>query len=514
MSRGAGRAAQLAEQAARLVGTDASLARRTAQQATEAARAGGDGRSAALALRAHGRAALELGRLAEATQALREAVREAERAGEPGTAAKARVTLAYALSERGRTADALRQLDRAAEVLRGRSAAPMFMQRGLVLWRCGRTDEALEAYRRALPTLRRGPDRLMEARLYNNRSLVYIDRGELVAAEADLLRVAALARDEGQAGMAADAETNLGYLHLRRGDVPAALGYLDSAEATYRAQDVRPRELLLTRGELLLSVGAFDEARQTAERAIDELTAAGWRSLLAEAELLLSQAQLAGNDVPAAQQAARVAATLFGRQRRPGWATVARYTALRADERARRADPAAAAAGAAGGRPARRDGLARTGTGRPARRRPGGARPGRRRHRTPRAAPGRGSAHPGKHRAADPSLVRRGARPVGHRPRGGGGTGAASRVPGHGAAAGNAGRERTAGARRQPCVRRRVARHPDRRTGRISTQGAGLGRALARRRAGTSAGAAAGRRGAGRRAGRAAPDLGRGRTRC
>ncbi len=160
-------------------------------------------------------------------------------------------------------------------MLRGQAAAPMLMQRGLVLWRCGRTDEALEAYRRALPTLRRFADRLMEARLYNNRSLVYIDRGELVAAEADLLRVAALARAEGQAGMAADAETNLGYLNLRRGDVPAALGFLETAEATYRAQDVRPRELLLTRGELLLSVGAFDEARQTAERAIDQLTAAG-----------------------------------------------------------------------------------------------------------------------------------------------------------------------------------------------------------------------------------------------
>ena len=334
MNRGTQRTEQLAERAARLVGTDAGLARRTAQQATAAARAAGDGRSAALALRAHGRAALELGQLAEATQALREAVREAERAGEPRAAAEARITLAYALSERGRTADALRQLDRAAEVLRGRAAAPMLMQRGLVLWRCGRTDEALLAYRRALPMLRRGPDRLMEARLYNNRSLLYIDRGELVAAEADLRRVAALARAEGQAGMAADAETNLGYLNLRRGDVPAALGFLDSAEATYRAQDVRPRELLLTRGELLLTVGAFDEARETAERAIALLTAAGWRSLLAEAQLLLSQAQLAANDVPAAQQAARAAATLFGRQRRPGWATVARYTSLRADERA------------------------------------------------------------------------------------------------------------------------------------------------------------------------------------
>ncbi|HEV7656019.1 MAG TPA: CHAT domain-containing protein [Mycobacteriales bacterium] len=339
MSRRPGRGADLADTAARLVGTDPALARRTAQDAVTAARTDRDGRAAALALWAHGRAALELGRLDEATQVLREAVREAGRAGEPEAAAEARVTLAYALSERGRTADALRQLDRAGDVLRGPLAGRVLMQRGVVLWRCGRTEEALEAYRRALPALRRGPDRLMEARLYNNRSLVHIDRNELAAAEADLLRTVELLRAEGQHALAADAETNLGFVTFRRGDVPAALGFLDSAEATYRANGVLPRELLLTRGELLLSVGAFDEARQTAERAIEQFTAAGWRSLLAEAQLLLSQAQLAGDDVAAAQGAASAAATLFGRQRRPGWAAVARYTALRADERAGQLTP-------------------------------------------------------------------------------------------------------------------------------------------------------------------------------
>src|SRR5829696_3554645 len=328
-----------AEAAARLVGTNPPQAQAVALEAVALARAAGDTRAAAQAYRAHGRAALELGRLDEATRSFRTAVRAAERGGEPGTAAQCRVSLAYALSERGHTAPALRELDRAAAVLRGQQAAAMLMQRGLVLWRCGRTDEALESYRRALPTLRRGPDRLVEARLHNNRSLVYVDRGELAAAEADLLKVAELCRAEGQHLLAADAEANLGYVAFRRGDVPAALGFLDSAEATYRAQGVRPRELLLTRGELLLSVGAFDEARQTAERAIEQFAGAGWQSLLAEAQLLLSQAQLAGDDVAAAQGAASSAARLFGRQRRPGWATVARYTALRADERAGQLTP-------------------------------------------------------------------------------------------------------------------------------------------------------------------------------
>jgi tetratricopeptide (TPR) repeat protein len=328
-----------AEVAARLVGTNPPQAQAVALEAVALARAAGDMRAAAQAYRAHGLAGLELGRIEEATRSFRTAIRAADLGGDPVLAAECRSSLAYALSERGRTAEALRQLDRAAPMVRGPSAGKLLMQRGVVLWRCGRTEEALEAYRRALPLLRRGPDRLLEARLYNNRSLVYVDRGELVAATGDLCRAAELYRASGQHVLAADTEGNLGYVAFRRGDVPAALGFLDSAEATYRAQGVRPRELLLTRGELLLSVGAFDEARQTAERAIEQFAAAGWRSLLAEAQLLLSQAQLAGNDVAGALAAATRAATLLGSQHRPGWATVARYTALRAEERAGQLTP-------------------------------------------------------------------------------------------------------------------------------------------------------------------------------
>ena len=379
------------------------------------------------------------------------------------------------------------------------------MQRGLVLWRCGRTDEALESYRRALPTLRRGPDRLVEARLYNNRSLVYVDRGELAAAEADLRRVAELCRAEGQDVLAADAEANLGYVAFRRGDVPAALGFLDSAETTYRAQGVRPRELLLTRGELLLSVGAFDEARQTAERAIEQFTAAGWRSLLAEAQLLLSQAQLAGDDVDGALAAATRAAALFGRQRRPGWATVARYTALRAEERAgqltpqlrRRALREAGRLAAMGWRAA--------GAGRPADRRPGRARAAATSARCagrcgrPAAARTRGGTElrirawyaeallrlaDGREAAAEQAL-RAGFRVMEQQRATLGATELRVHVASH------AGRPRRAG-------------HPAGPQQRLAAQGARLGGAVAGRRAAAAAGPPAGRRRAGGRAGRAA----------
>jgi len=330
----------VAAEANRLVGTDPARAQRVAAQAITLAREAGRLVSEAQAHRAHGRAAYELGRLDEAVASLRTSVRHAESGGEPVVAAEARMSLAYMLLEQGRTAEALSLADTAAKGLHGPQAGRLLMQRGLLLWRCGRTDEALDSYRRALPPIRRSGDRLAEARLYNNRALLYVDRGELTAAEADASRAAALFTGLGQDVLAATAEHNLGYVASRRGDAPEALRRFDNAEAVYRAHRVVPREVLLSRAELLLSVGLTGEARETTERAIDSYAAAGLRSLLAEALLMFSQAALAGGDTGASREAAARAARMFARQRRPGWAAVARYVALRADERAELLTPA------------------------------------------------------------------------------------------------------------------------------------------------------------------------------
>jgi hypothetical protein len=324
----------LADEAAQLVGTNPRSAHRVSLEAVALARSAGDPVAEARAWRANGRAAFELGRTDEAVSTLRSAVRQAERAHALAAAAEARMSLAYLLAEKGRTADALTEIDRATPHLTGVAAAKLQMQRGLVLWRAGRTDEALAAYRGALPTLRRGDDRLSEARLYNNRGLLYIDRGEYTAAEADLRRAAALYEEHGQEVMVAENLFNLGHVASRRGDVPPALELMDAAELMYQKHHLARPEVALMRAELLLSVGLVGEARETAERAIESATAAGLRSLLAEALLMFAQAALSQGNTAAARDAATRAARMFASQRRPGWAAVARYVALRADERA------------------------------------------------------------------------------------------------------------------------------------------------------------------------------------
>jgi len=330
----------LADQASQLVGTNPRSAHRVSLEAVALARSAGDPVAEARARRANGRAAFELGRPDEALGTLRSAVRQADRAGAHAVAAEARMTLAYVLAEKGRTTDALTEIDRASPHLTGLRAADLLMQRGLILWRAGRTAEALTAYRKALPPLRRGDDRLAEARLYNNRGLLYVDRGEYAAAEADLRRATALYQERGQEVLAAEALFNLGYVASRRGDVPAALELMDAAEVTYQKHHLARPEIALTRSEMLLSVGLVGEALETAERAIESSTAAGLPSLLAEALLTFAQAALAQNNTEAAREAATRAARMFTRQRRPGWSAVARYVALRADERAELLTPA------------------------------------------------------------------------------------------------------------------------------------------------------------------------------
>jgi tetratricopeptide (TPR) repeat protein len=352
-------AVELAAEAHRLVGVAPRRALRTADIAARMAQATGDYGTESQALRAKGRALRELSRLDDAVAALRRAVRRGEAGGAALEAGEARMSLAFVLLERGRTRQALAQAERAAEGLTGVAAARVTMQRGLLYQHCGRTVEALECYRRALPVLKRANDTLHEARVLNNRGVLYLQAGRLVEAELDVSRAAELYDELGQRLAAADCAWNLGLIASRRGDIPTALRRYDEAEATYERVGSPEPDGLVHRGELLLTAGVRGEARELAGRAVTELAAAGNSLVLAEALLLQAQAALADRDYPAAQEAAVRARILFVRQKRPGWAALARHAHLRAEEAAgertpslrRRALRAAAELAAIGWRP-------------------------------------------------------------------------------------------------------------------------------------------------------------------
>src|SRR5262249_37979017 len=97
-----------AEEAVRLAQADARAARRLA------ATVGGDDEAGAVAERALGLAAVELGRLDEAVAHLRRAVALASAAAMDRRVAEARMSLSLALTLQGATTEALAEADRAA----------------------------------------------------------------------------------------------------------------------------------------------------------------------------------------------------------------------------------------------------------------------------------------------------------------------------------------------------------------------------------------------------------------
>lgn len=333
-----------AEEAVRLASADARAARRSAAAVLAETT---DVEARSVAERALGLAALELGDLTGTVTHLQQARALAVAGGLATRMGEADMSLALALTLLGDTAQALACLDRAEPVLDGHLRARAQGQRALVLQKLGRLDEALEGYRRPLRAHRARGDTLWEARLLCNRGVLQVYRGALAAAEADLARAERLHESIGQALAATQVRHNRGWLAARSGDVPLALEWYDRVEAEYRDHGVPLALLLMDRCEVLLSARLAAEAKANADAAVAELAAAGFAADLAEARLLAAHAELLVGDTAAAREHATRADQAFTRQRRPGWAALAR--AAQAEAAWLEATRAIAGAGGAGG---------------------------------------------------------------------------------------------------------------------------------------------------------------------
>ncbi len=280
-----------------------------------------------------GLAARELHDLDEADRCLRLAVEAARDGGMPGLEGEILISQALVLAYRGDVDAGLSALDRADLVLEGAAAARSLKQRGLILTRMGRLDEALEAYGRALPVIRAGRDETAEVRLLLNRSVVYMWQGADRAAIDDLEVALSIARRRGQSLQVAACAQNLGFVRGRLGEVPAALELFAEAEAEYRRlgdESGRVAVVLKDRAEVLAEVGLVEDALADVTDAVQMLELAG--NVLDAAEARLTAARLAAvaDDPYRSLDDASVAGRAFEDQHRQDWALLADLVAYAA----------------------------------------------------------------------------------------------------------------------------------------------------------------------------------------
>ncbi|HEY0870718.1 MAG TPA: CHAT domain-containing protein [Acidothermaceae bacterium] len=264
----------------------------------------------------------------ESIKILREAVRFGERHRLGRCVAEARMTYAAMLADTGRIPAALTECDRAATILKGRDAGPLLAQRALILARAGRSEEAIANFARALPLLRAAGDVRFQCLLFINRSNLLAYLGRLGAAERDLRGGIELARAHGLHDLVTVMSENLGFLKLRRGDIPAALRLFAVA---LEGADTAPG-LVAThdRAEALLIAGMPGEARESLERRVDDVEEAGFAVDLAEWHLLLARAALMEGEADIARAAAQRALAEFRAQGRARWALLAQQIVIRA----------------------------------------------------------------------------------------------------------------------------------------------------------------------------------------
>jgi tetratricopeptide (TPR) repeat protein len=263
----------------------------------------------------------QLGDVTAAVRELRTALRLAEQSGRPEREADVLATLGATLGRAGRSREGLANLDRAVELSRGALSGRVLLRRADVLLVLGRHHEALEDLRSAITRLRRSGDQLWEARSRNYRGFIQLALGGTKRADADFAVAEKLYAAAGQEFEYAEARQNRGLVAYSRGDLPAALRYLDEAGRRFAAVGVVWPDLAIDRCGVLLAAGLSAEALAEMDQAIAQMEAEGGTATK-RSELLFAAATaaLAAGDPRSAQERADRARHLFSAQRRVWWA--------------------------------------------------------------------------------------------------------------------------------------------------------------------------------------------------
>jgi tetratricopeptide (TPR) repeat protein len=273
-------ALELKERVDELARTDARAARELAAVVVVVAERCGDARSAALAHRARGVAALASGRHRDSIAAYEAAERIYHDLGDELERARVLRSMVDPLAYFGRHDDALAAGHEAREIFVARGekglAAEVDVNLGNVHQRLDRNHESLEAYSRALAAFRELHDDAAVAVIEFNRGNVFANLGELSAARRSYRRALSHFGGRGQRLREAQCRYALAYLAFLQGRASAALrGFERVRRLDEELGDARHLALAsLDEAEILLSLNAWEEARDRsadAGRALAEL---------------------------------------------------------------------------------------------------------------------------------------------------------------------------------------------------------------------------------------------------
>jgi tetratricopeptide (TPR) repeat protein len=247
-------------------------------------------------------------------------------------AARLLIILALCESEQGRTGPGLRLLDRAGRLVAPDDRGILLLQRGYLLVRAGREDEAVRTLDEAVSLLDGNlaeTENLAAALL--NRSFAHLNAARVDQARADLTWCRRVAADMGYPMIVAKTQHNLGYCELLAGDIPAALRRFDAAAAGYRVTAPGNLPVLATdKARALLAVGLARDAADELDAAMASFRRQRLDYDLAEAELARAEAARATGELAAASRWAAAAERRFRRRGNEARADLAALTRLRA----------------------------------------------------------------------------------------------------------------------------------------------------------------------------------------
>ena len=223
------------------------------------------------------------------------------------------------------------------DLARGIDAASVVVavhgQRALHALRTGNSDAALAHFDAAIELIDDSEPRDACILLLNRGSL-HLDRGDLVAARADLGACVARAEAMGDAMLLFKSSHNLGYAEFLAGDLPQALAAMERAAQTHLPDvglDLSALPIaLLDRAQVLFEAGLVGEADERLARAGSLFEERGLEQDLAEVEVLRARCALLSGRAADAAELAASARRRFGDRGNAVWSARAHLTELQA----------------------------------------------------------------------------------------------------------------------------------------------------------------------------------------